>query len=324
MAGLEVVSFSGEHLEAAGRLLARRHARQRVAEPRLPERFEESSAAADELAAVWAAEGASGAAAFRGDRLVGYLVAAPREADLWGENVWVEAAAHAVERPEDVRDLYAVAAARWVEEGWKRHYVLVPGNDGDLVDAWFRLGFGQQQAHGIREVPVSTEVRVPDRFEIREPREAEMEIERLLNLGVALPAHQRASPVFSERPVPSLDAIRSEWRRTLAGSDERVLIGLLDHLPVACWATCDVQRSSDFRGLMRPDCASFLLFAVTLPEARGSGIGVALTDAALQAAAADGYRTMVTDWRVTNLLASRFWPKRGFRTAFLRLYRSIP
>jgi hypothetical protein len=27
---------------------------------------------------------------------------------------------------------------------------------------------------------------------------------------------------------------------------------------------------------------------------------------------------------VTNLLASRFWPKRGFRPFFLRLYRSIP
>jgi hypothetical protein len=33
---------------------------------------------------------------------------------------------------------------------------------------------------------------------------------------------------------------------------------------------------------------------------------------------------MVTDWRETNLLASRFWPKRGFRRTFLRLYRSIP
>ena len=33
---------------------------------------------------------------------------------------------------------------------------------------------------------------------------------------------------------------------------------------------------------------------------------------------------MTTDWRVTNLLASRFWPKRGFRPTFLRLYRSIP
>jgi hypothetical protein len=40
-------------------------------------------------------------------------------------------------------------------------------------------------------------------------------------------------------------------------------------------------------------------------------------------AAEEGYRAMVTDWRVTNLLASRFWPRRGFRTAF-RLYRSIP
>jgi hypothetical protein len=33
---------------------------------------------------------------------------------------------------------------------------------------------------------------------------------------------------------------------------------------------------------------------------------------------------MVTDWRMTNMLASRFWPKRGFRVTFLRLYRSIP
>jgi hypothetical protein len=38
----------------------------------------------------------------------------------------------------------------------------------------------------------------------------------------------------------------------------------------------------------------------------------------------EGYECMVTDWRVTNLLASRFWPRRGFRPMFLRLYRSIP
>ena len=33
---------------------------------------------------------------------------------------------------------------------------------------------------------------------------------------------------------------------------------------------------------------------------------------------------MTTDWRMTNLLASRYWPRRGFRETFLRLYRSIP
>src|SRR5262245_61154866 len=33
------------------------------------------------------------------------------------------------------------------------HYVLVPEHDAGLLDAWYRLGFGQQHAHGIREVP---------------------------------------------------------------------------------------------------------------------------------------------------------------------------
>ena len=29
--------------------------------------------------------------------------------------------------------------------------------------------------------------------------------------------------------------------------------------------------------------------------------------------------TIVTDWRETNLLASRFWPKRGFKPVFVRI-----
>ena len=37
-----------------------------------------------------------------------------------------------------------------------------------------------------------------------------------------------------------------------------------------------------------------------------------------------GYSVMTIDWRVANLLASRFWLRRGFRPTFLRLSRSIP
>lgn len=36
------------------------------------------------------------------------------------------------------------------------------------------------------------------------------------------------------------------------------------------------------------------------------------------------YETMIVDRRMTNLAASRLWPRRGFRETFLRLYRSIP
>jgi ribosomal protein S18 acetylase RimI-like enzyme len=322
MGSPEVVPFSDEYLDAAGALLAARHARHRAAEPLLSRRYEEPEAAREELEGLWRTEGASGTAALRGGRLVGYLVGAPRANPVWGDNVFVEAPGHAVEEAEDVRDLYGAAATRWVDEGRPRHSVIAPAHDAELLDAWWRLSFGQQQAHGIQEVPPHTEVRLPEGFEIRGPREDE--IERLIDVGLALPEHQRLSPVFGGPGSWTRDESREEWLETLAGGEEKILIGAANGRPVACWALVPAERSAEHRGLLRPDRACHLGFAATLAAARGSGIGVAVTQAGLAWAAEEGYPTMITDWRVTNLLASRFWPRRGFRTSFLRLYRSIP
>jgi ribosomal protein S18 acetylase RimI-like enzyme len=321
MARLEVRPFAEEHLGDAAVLLAARHSRHRKAEPLLPSRYEEPAAAREEVAAAWSADSASGAIALRDGHPVGYLIGAPRSTEEWGENVWVEMAGHAVENAEDIRDLYAAAAARWFDEGRRRHYALVPTHDAALIDAWFRLGFGHQQGHGIREVPEQIDVTVPDGFEIREPREDD--IDQLVPIDLALTTHQGSSPVFSPRPLPSVEAVKAEWRKTIAGDEERVLIGFLGGKPVAGWSVCDAKLSRHYSGLALPERGCYLAFASTLPEARGSGIGIALTDASLAAAAADGYAVMVTDWRITNLLASRFWPRRGFRPAFYRLHRAI-
>jgi GNAT superfamily N-acetyltransferase len=62
----------------------------------------------------------------------------------------------------------------------------------------------------------------------------------------------------------------------------------------------------------------------TRPEVQGSGAGLDLTNAAFAWAREECCRVIVVDWRETNLSASRFWPARGFRRTFLRLYRSIP
>ena len=56
-----------------------------------------------------------------------------------------------------------------------------------------------------------------------------------------------------------------------------------------------------------------LAFAATRPEVRGSGAGLTLTAFALQWAHDHGYESITTDWRMVNLLSSRFWPRRGFR-----------
>ena len=322
MPSLEVAPFADAHLEDAARLLAARHARHRAAEPLLSARFEAPEAARAELERAWSADGASGAAAFRGGRMVGYLIGAPRASAIWGDNVWIEAPGHAVEEAETVRDLYAPAAAGWVEEGRTRHSVLVPASDAELLDAWSRLCFGRQQAHGVREVPARTDVATPEGFEIRGPRADE--IEQLIDIDLALPEHQRRSPVFAGAFSYTREESRAEWLATLAADEEKILIGARNGRAAACWAVVPVERSSEHRGLLLPDRACFLGFAATLPEFRGSGIGVALTDAAFAWAAEQGYRTMITDWRVTNLLSSRFWPRRGFRTTFLRLYRAIP
>ena len=316
MPAVQIQAFSEDHLDDAARLLEGRHARHRAVEPLLGKEIDFRA----EVEALWSGDESSGAVALRDGRVVGYLLGAPRD-EAWGPNIWVEAAGHAVEETEDARDLYAAAAEHWVKQGRTRHYVLVPADEA-LVDAWFRVGFGGQHAHGIREVPAHTEVVVPDGFEIRRPEESE--IETLIDVGLALPKHQAKAPVFSERPVPSEEEERQEWLDTFAGDDEDVLIGYLDGRPVACWSVTSIERSGTHTGLARPDRAAFLGFAATLPESRGSGIGVALTDACFAWAAEHGYPTMVTDWRETNLLASRFWPKRGFRRMFLRLYRSIP
>jgi ribosomal protein S18 acetylase RimI-like enzyme len=318
MPGIDVETFAEAHLDEAARLLQERHSRHREAEPLLPGQVDFRA----ELASLLA-DGGSGAVARRDGRAVGYVLGNRRGDEIWGPNVWVELAGHAVEEAEDIRDLYAFAAERWVEEGRTRHQVLVPASDDALVGAWFRLGFGQQQAHAVREVPAKTDVRVPNGFQIRRPRADE--VDALLELDLALPRHQQRAPVFSARPLPTEDELREEWVKTLGDSDEEVLIGYMNGRPVACWSFVPAARSSHHGGALAPtDGTAYLAFAVTLPEARGSGIGVALTQATMAAAAEQGYETMVTDWRVTNLLASRFWPRRGFRETFLRLHRSIP
>ena len=153
MARLELRPVSDDIVGPAGTLLAARQRAQRRTEPLLPERYEDAAAAQEEVAALWRSDGGSGAVALREGRVVGYLLGAPRPNPIWGDHVWVELAGHAVDAQEDVRDLYGTAAGRWVDKGRVRHYVMAPAHDAALLRAWSRVGFGQQHAHGVREVP---------------------------------------------------------------------------------------------------------------------------------------------------------------------------
>jgi ribosomal protein S18 acetylase RimI-like enzyme len=318
MTRLEIRPFSDEFLPHAGELLAARHRAHRVAEPLLPARYENAEAAAGEVEALAKSTEASGAVALRGSRVVGFLLGVRRNDEIWGANVWVETAGHAVETAEDLRDLYGAAAARWVEEERDRHYAIAPAADRALLDAWSRVSFGQQHAFGIREVP---DVPWPEGVRLAE----EHDLDALVELSPLVVEHQAQSPVFGiGLPRETPEEIRAEILEDLPKPEIGDLLAERDGRIVGASQIVPAELSSVHAGLARPEGAALLGWAATRPDVRGSGAGLALTDAGFAWARERGYETMVTDWRVTNLLSSRFWPRRGFRESFLRLYRRIP
>jgi GNAT superfamily N-acetyltransferase len=319
MVRLEIRPFSDEFLTPAGELLAARHRAHRAVEPLLPAEYEAPAAARAEVAALLALDGASGAVALRDGRVVGYLLGTRKSDETWGPNVWVELAGHAVEEAEDLRDLSAAAAKHWVEADERpRHYALVPATDAALLEAWSRVGFGQQHAAGIQEVP---EGRWPEGVRLA----TAADVEGLLDLDPVLADHQELSPVFATGIArQEREELRAELLEDIAKEEIGDLVAERDGRIVGAFQIAPIELSSVHSGLARPPGAALLGWAATLPDVRGSGAGLALTEAAFDWARGRGHDTMVADWRVTNLLASRFWPARGFRPTFLRLYRHIP
>lgn len=319
MSRLEIRPFSDEFLALAGELLAARHRAHRAAEPLLPVQYEDPAAAREEIEALLALDGASGAVALRDGQVVGYLLGVRKSDEIWGANVWVELAGHAVREPEDLRDLYAAAAKGWVDDDERpRHYVLAPAADRELVEAWSRVGFGQQHAYGIQSVPEGS---WPDG--VRYATEAD--VDALLDLDPLLSDHQAQSPVFARGfAKASHEELRAEIFEDLAKEEVGDIVVERDGRIVGAFQIVPVELSSVHTSLARPPGAALLGWAATRPDVRGSGAGLALTEAAFAWAHERGHETMVTDWRVTNLLSSRFWPARGFRTTFPRLYRHIP
>ena len=302
----EVVPFSDKHVADAAALLAARHARHRDAEPLLPE-LEDPVAA---IETEWSSDGASGVFSRHG-----YLIAAPQT--VRGVT-WMRAgiAGQAIEGDlETMRDLYAAAAQRWVDEGQTKHAVFVPSHDEELVDAWFRLSFGGSAVLALRQTGLEEPF---DAGVVIRPGTAE-DFDEVGRLEVEMGEAMVPAPSFSDVTLQTPDEAAAEWHEDW--DDEKYKLFVAERDGKIAGHILLYRRPPDLRV---PRESIDLAQASTYPEARGTGIGRALTAHVIRWAHENGHPVMTTDWRLTNLWASRFWPKRGFRVAFLRLYRSIP
>jgi GNAT superfamily N-acetyltransferase len=298
MPSLEIHPLSELRGEAA-RLLEERYARQLAAEPLLPP-----------VADFSAELPADGLVATRGGDAVAFLGGALDDYGVLGVGF---AGCAAVEHAA-LADLFATLAE---DSGAMRFAVCVPASDQALIDTWFRLAFGCQFIWGVRE----TDAGEPPSFEGTIRSSTPDDLDSLPGFDELLWAFQAKPPSFSDYNVPSHADVRADWAilwddpataaHFVAEQDGRIVGNLYLY-----------KRPEG--NLRVPQENVDLAHAATLEEVRGTGVGLALTHHALAWARGNGYRSMTIDWRTVNLLSSRFWPMRGFRPQYLRLYRAVP
>jgi GNAT superfamily N-acetyltransferase len=298
MLSLQTAALSDEHRADCAALLAERFARQRAAEPLLPQ-IEDFAARVPQ----------TGVVAIRGGKLVAYV-----GGELHGDTATIGFGGCAALVPEAVRDCFATAAAEW---GVRRFSVAVPVFEHELIDAWFRLAFGCQFVWAVRP---AEEIELADFGGLVRPGTRD-DLETAIAFDQLVWDTQAGSPTFSDLGRPSLDALRTEWSRVLETSEQYTHF-VAERDGRAVGHALLYRRPAG--NLRVPEASIDLVQLVTVPEVRGSGVGRALAEHATTYAQLNGYTSLLTEWNSANLAASRFWPRRGFRSQYLRLYRAVP
>lgn len=321
---IDIVPLQDDLLDDAAELLAQRHTRDRQVLPDLPPQFVDFAGARRAIEAVRKRPHASGVAALAHGRLLGYLIGDMVLDPVWGRQAWVRLPGYALapdQPPDRIHDLYAMLGAHWVTYGCFEHFALVPVADPTLIDAWFRLSFGLQQIYallalGTLDLPSPV---VPPGITIRQAGPDDRTV--LADLSDLIWRHQTRAPAWGIHLPETAAEVRAGWAE------------LVDDSTVVVWLACEDGQAVGSQGywpadatdeaMHIPEHCARMSVAGTRDMVRGRGIMSALTHHGLAQARERGYHFCETDWRSTNLLAARFWPRQGFRPTTYRLVRRI-
>jgi ribosomal protein S18 acetylase RimI-like enzyme len=322
---LTIEPFGEQHVAAAGALLARCHQRDRISRPELPARFEDPVVAARAVEDAWRAPWTSGVAAFDGERMRGFLIGELTIADMARErSASIHRAGHAVDPEVDTRllpQLYAAAAPTWLSAGCFSHDVTVSASNWAELHAWFGVGFGMEQAWGLRALTDADLAGDSVLGDLTIRRGEASDREAFVELSPLIARQYTLAPTWT--PVPP--EVFADRRQNFGD--------VLVDPAMTIWLACRGERIVGFQlywrqpeaddALHLPDSCVELNVGATVEDERGRGVGQLLTQHGLAAARAAGYDWCIADWRTANLLASSFWPNRGFREVVYRLRRRV-
>jgi GNAT superfamily N-acetyltransferase len=319
----EYLLFNEQMIPEAGKLLADRHTRNRKTLPLLPTRFEDSQIAAKAIDALWQKKLKNGYAAFRNGKMIAYLIGETTTLP-WGRSGYVYLPGYALaenENPAIMQDLYAMLGDDWVKTGHFNHYLYISAADKDVLGALFDLGFGKERVDALLDLgeAVVPEIKEAEGISIRKAGTGDNA--HLGSLSNVIFRALAKAPYWHPTIPEDWDELNEGWSE-LADDKEWTLWLALENEEALGTVGFKAQKEADTDMLASPH-TSYLSVGATKPEARGRGISTALTWRGLEQARKDGYGICVTNWISPNLLASRFWPRFGFKDAAYRMAKKI-
>jgi GNAT superfamily N-acetyltransferase len=260
-----------------------------------------------------------GIGAYEEDELVGYLFAQIKFDETRGKHAWVPLEGMAIKQGKSgelIRTLYAEVSRLWLNYGCFTHYVLAPTGDNLFIDAFQRLSFGFEQVHGVLDISRFQKANHNGDVLIRIGTAEERDL--IGSMSDIIFSYQNDSPVYAIALPETVMNIRKGYQEIANDEEALLLLAEINGQSAGFQAYWPIESH-----LMVPDKTFELSVAGTFPAFMGNGIGKALMNKAVQLLEEKGVQYIITDWRITNLASSSFWPNCGFAPLYHRMQRTI-
>ncbi|KQL18304.1 GNAT family N-acetyltransferase [Cytobacillus solani] len=260
-----------------------------------------------------------GIGAFTNNELVGYIIGEIKIDTVRGRHIWVPYEGIAIrmdQSSELIRNLYAKVSMAWLEQGCFMHYTIIPLGNQVYLDACQRLSFSIQQVHGVMNMEDYKPFENVSNAEIRAGNK--MDSEMMGEMSSIIQSYHNSAPTFEPALPEVVLNIKEGYKRIAEGNDETCLIAIKDMKELGFQVYYPI--TSD---LMTPDNGVELSIAGTYYSQMGRGVGKKLMNEGWRIMKEKGYNSIITDWRITNLASSTFWPKCGFKPIAYRMVRYI-